>query len=245
MKKVHISYANESYYKSLELLEKTTLEIGGVDLFFKYTEEKLKTSEFWKKNQYILSSPRGAGYWLWKPYIILDAFEMLSEGDIILYSDAGLKVIDNLDPLYLLSSDSSDDYPILFKVPGMHKAKMWTKKDTFILMDADSEKFWNADMSNGAISLWKKTEKNIALLKEWLRYLKDARIITDDDNLCGKPNFLEFKGHRHDQSALSILRVKYNIPLYRDPTQWGNTEIEMFTNCTYPQLFHHHRNFKH
>ena len=31
MKKVHISYGNEDYYKSLDLLEKSSMEIGKID----------------------------------------------------------------------------------------------------------------------------------------------------------------------------------------------------------------------
>jgi len=54
MEKVHISFGNEKYYKSLDLLEKTSLEIGKVDQFIRYTQEWLKTEKFWEKNLYIL-----------------------------------------------------------------------------------------------------------------------------------------------------------------------------------------------
>ena len=56
MKKVHISFGNEEYYKSLDLLEQTSLEIGKVDQFIRYTQEWLKTTDFWNKNQFILSA---------------------------------------------------------------------------------------------------------------------------------------------------------------------------------------------
>ena len=56
MKKEHISFGNEKYYKSLDLLEKTSLEIGKVDQFIRYTQEWLKTEKFWEKNLYILSN---------------------------------------------------------------------------------------------------------------------------------------------------------------------------------------------
>ena len=42
MKKVHISFGNEEYYKSLNLLEETSLQIGKVDQFIRYTYEQLK-----------------------------------------------------------------------------------------------------------------------------------------------------------------------------------------------------------
>lgn len=249
MKKVHISFGNEEYNKSLELLKHTTLEVGKVDQFIPFTQEWLKGTEFWRKNQFILSRPRGAGYWIWKPFIILETFKTLEDGDIVLYSDAGLKVIDNLSPLFEIAKNDSKGI-ILFKLPAVgvlaHKAKTWTKRDCFVLTECDEEKYWHADMGNGAISLWKKSDKNIEFLHEWLKYLRDPRIVTDDPNMGGKPNFIDFKDHRHDQSVLTILATKYNLTLFRDPTQYGNEEIETFPYpSVYPQLFHHHRNFKH
>jgi len=245
MKKVHISYSNPRYKKSLQNLEKTSLEIGKVDEFIGYKEEWLKTTDFWKKNAFILSRPRGAGYWIWKPYLILETFNNLTNGDVVLYSDAGLSVIGNLDHLYEVAQNDPNGGKVLFKLPAVgvphHLAKTWTKRDTFVLMSCDEEKYWNANMSNGAVSLWKKTEENIEFLKEWQRYLRDPRIVTDDPNMAGRPNFMEFKDHRHDQSVLSLLAIKYNFKMYRDPTQFGNEEKEVFGNSPYPQLFNHHR----
>ena len=151
MKKVHISFANEKYYPSLDLLEKTSLEIGKVDQFIKYTDSWLKTTEFWNKNSFILSRPRGAGYWMWKPFIILETFNELEEGDIVMYSDAGLKITDDVSILFEMTHNRNKG-KLLFRVPGGHLLKTWTKRDCFVLMDCDEEKYWNGYMTNGDIS---------------------------------------------------------------------------------------------
>lgn len=250
MKKVHISFGDEKYKRSLDLLEKTSLE-NSSDKFIRYSKDWLFNTDFYtnsKRNQYILNQLRGVGYWIWKPYIILETFKHLEDGDIVLYSDAGLKVIGNLNPLYELAQKGPNGGKILFKLPAVgvphHKAKTWTKRDAFVLMGCDEEKYWNADMGNGAVSLWKKTNENIDFLNEWLEYLRDPRISTDSYNETGQ-NYPSFRDHRHDQSVLTILATKYNLQLFRDPTQYGNEEIELFPDCTYPQLLYHHRNFKH
>jgi len=248
MKKIHISYANELYYKSMDLLEKTSLKLGKVDQFIRYTRKWLETTEFYQKNRYILNIERGNGVWCWKPKIILETFNLLENGDIVLYSDAGLRVISLLDPLFKVAQNDPNDGKVLFKVPSVgvtHKAKMWTKRDCFVLTNSDEEKYWNADMTNGAVSLWVKNDKNIEFLNEWQRYLRDPRVVTDDVNMCGQPNFPEFRGHRHDQSVLTILAKKYDFELFRDPTQYGNEELSKFSNSPYSQSFYHHRNFKH
>lgn len=246
MKKVVCTYGTPDYEKSLQLLEKTAYEIGKVDKVYVYTRSWLETTEFYQKNRYILNGKRG-GYWLWKPFIILETFKKLEEGDCALYMDGGISVIDNLNPLFDLAGALPNKGKVIFRVPwvgAQHTAKKWTKRDCFILMNCDNEKYWNAQQTNGAVSLWIKNPENETFIKEWLRYCRDPRIVTDDPNLCGA-NIMGFLNHRHDQSVLTNLVTKYNYELFRDPTQWGNEEINLFVNSSYPQLFYHHRNFKH
>ena len=249
MKKILCSYSTLNFKKSLDLLEKTALEIGKVDQAIMYDREWLETTDFYKKTKYILDKPKGAGYWVWKFPTIFNTLENANEGDIVMYVDAGVKVIDDLDSLFSVAQIKPFSPPVFFKLPVIgvpnHFIKTWTKRDCFVLMNADESKYWNAGMVNAAISLWTKNQATIDFLNEYKKYLRDPRIITDDINLCGKPNFLEFKDHRYDQSVLSIMAVKYNLELYRDPTQWGMAELDKFTNSPYGQLFHHHRNFKH
>ena len=174
----------------------------------------------------------------------METFKELEDGDVVLYSDAGLSVISDLTPLFGIAGGDVNGGKIMFRLPWVgakHIAKIWTKRDTFVIMGCDSEEYWNASMSNGAVSLWKKSDENIEFLKEWQKYLRDSRIVTDDPNMAGRPNFIEFKDHRHDQSVLSLLAVKYGFEMFRDPTQWGNSEMELFENSPYPQLFNHHR----
>jgi len=241
MKKVLISYGNPKYYKSLDLLEKTALEVGKVDLFIRYTREWLETTEFYKKNKYILDMPRGNGYWIWKPFIILESFKALNDDDIVMYSDAGLSVIDSLIPLFEMAQMNPNDGIMLFEVPGGHKLRTWTKRDAYILTDTDSPKYYDHTIINGALSLWVKNEKTISFLNEWQRYLRDPRIVTDDPNMCGNANIAGFKEHRHDQSVLSLLAIKKEFEFFRDPTQFGEEDRKRFPECTYKQLFNHHR----
>ena len=247
MKKILCSYSTIEFKKSLDLLEKTANEIGHVETIM-YNKEWLEALEFYKKNKYILSQPRGAGYWMWKFPTIFNTLETLEDGDIVMYVDAGIKVIDDLNPLFEVAKNNRNNRPVFFKLPAVdvphHLLKTWTKKDAFVLMDADTPKYWNANMVNAAVSLWTKNTETLTFLNEWEKYLRDPRILTDSPNMCGF-NYAEFKNHRYDQSILSILAVKHDFELYRDPTQWGNDEKNLFTNSPYLQLFYHHRNFKH
>ena len=57
------------------------------------------------KNKKILDAPKGIGYWLWKPFIILETMKNISEGDVIVYSDSGIEIIENLDPLITICKE--------------------------------------------------------------------------------------------------------------------------------------------
>jgi len=237
--KVLISYCNDKYKPSQHYLKESAYTVGGVDRVISYDDVWLKTQEFYLKNKFILDQPRGAGYWIWKPFIILNTFEELSQDDVLLYVDAGLEIIENLDPLYDLLSDKN---PKVFFSNDFHVNKKWTKKDTFVLMNCDEPKYRDGYQLHGGYHVWRNTEENKEFLKEYQRFLRDPRIVTDCTNMCGL-NSPEFEDHRHDQSVLSLLSIKYELEIFRDPSQFGNKHIDKFPNSPYPQMFNHHRGF--
>jgi len=54
-----------------------------------YDRDWLEGTNFYKNNYKLLDDTRGAGWWLWKPYVILDAIERVEEDDIVVYCDCG------------------------------------------------------------------------------------------------------------------------------------------------------------
>ena len=237
MKKIHISYGNEPYYGSLNRLKESSLRIGKTDEFIPFTREWLESTGFYQKNRYILDKPRGNGYWLYKMYCILSVMENTEPGDVVMYTDAAMDVISDLSPLYDIASEKGR---MLFVLPGGHRNRTWTKRDCFVILGCDEQKYHDAVQTNGAISLWKNTEENIEFITDALRYMRDPRVITDDPNMCG-PNYPGFRDHRHDQSVLSLLSIKNGFERFRDPTQYGNATEEQLENSPYPQMFNHHR----
>lgn len=249
MQKLITSYATQGYYQNLVLLEKTAIEIGGIDKFVEYTFDELKETKFFIDNRHIMlrslngdinDKIRSAQYWIWKPYIILETMKRMNDGDIILYIDAGMKIIDDLDPLYKITETSKDNRMLFSDSQkyGTHLHSEYTKRDCFVLMGMDDPIYWNARMLNAALSVWMKTSKNILFLTEWQNYMTDSRVVTDDPNVCGFPNLPDFIEHRFDQAVLSLLRLKYDNELYRDPSQYSINEN--FINSPYGQLVQQH-----
>ena len=84
----------------------------------------------------------------------------------------------------------------------------------------------------------KKSLASMTFVSQWLAYAQDSRAITDDDNILGLGNYPDFRGHRHDQTLLSLLAKKWGLTVYPDPSQWGESEKR-----PYPTIFNHHRSY--
>ena len=249
-----ISFADKKYFRSQKILKQSALQYG-VDKVYSYNDVWLKSQKhFYEVNKKILNKHRGAGFWLWKPFIILERLTKMEDGDILLYVDSGSRFVHDISPIINIVRKSG----IALFSNDNHKNSTWTKRDCFYYMNCDTEEYHNGYQIAACYLALQKNSTNIKLVSDWLRFACDERILTDDSNVCGLPNFEDFKDHRHDQSILSLLAIKNKIEIFRDPSQWGNPfkmpdyRIEneflhknyvdcSFTNSSYPTLIDAHR----
>lgn len=216
MTKYIISYASKGYYKLQDNFMLSVKDSGYRKVY--YTDKWMKSKCFYKENQQIFSQKKGAGYWLWKPYIIKDRLEKMDFGDILFYCDVDVTINKSITPLF----DLCNKKDILLFKNGNKKNGNWTKRDCFILMGADCERYYESPQVEAGIIFLKKTIRNINLVNEWIKFASDERILTDLSNQLGKENLPSFKEHRHDQSILGILACMNDIELFRDPSEYGN-----------------------
>jgi hypothetical protein len=221
--KVHINYANGRYLNSQRLCCETSIKVGGFDESIGYGLQDID-KEFLQANSYIFSQPRGAGYWLWKPYFILKHLHMMGEKDWLMYTDSGMYFDRNpWEWIPLHAWEGADEKGIMtFGNCGINS--QFTKRDCFVLMGMDTEFHRKSPHRMASVFLCKKTETSVSFVEEWLSYAKDPRILTDLPNTQMLPNYEEFKDHRHDQSIMSLLTLKYGTYVFadKDITQHGN-----------------------
>jgi hypothetical protein len=218
MKVALTTLSNHLYSESRALLCSSAL-LNGIEEVYDYDFEDIRSTSFFSKNVDILSNTKFMGYWLWKPYIILEVLKKLSKGDILLYIDAGIKVIDVLNPVIDICKNHSD---IVVCGNGNDINASWTKRDCFTLMECDSERFWYAPHCDASFMVFKHTSKSLDFLNQWLAYGSNKNIISDSANICGLENRPEYVDHRYDQSILSVLAEKFELDIYRTPSQFGN-----------------------
>lgn len=226
MKKYFLSYAT-SYNRFGALRDnhvKSFLCHKNFDYYYILDERSIK-EDYKDRHKEIFNSSRGAGYWLWKPYLIDRLLDKIEFGDIIMYCDGLISQKESLEPIFNFIKDK-DILPFFINCGKKGTEKLACKRDTLILMNCDNENIFNKEYSDqyGASYLFiRKTEKSTKLIKQWLFFCEDERAISDNPNVLGLPNYPEFIDHRHDQSILSLLCKKYDIvPIY-DITQCGNS----------------------
>lgn len=236
-KKILITYATKQYRNLQKQLIGNALEYG-ISIIFAYSEKDLYETVFYEENRHILDQPRGAGYWLWKPYFILESLNVLNDGDEVIYCDAGVELIAPLDILFETVLQKNDVG--LFSSKG-YLNRVWTKRDAFVFLDADFSTFWDLEQVAGTIILLRNSSFSRRFIANWLDVSKNGHILMDDSSILGRPELPEFVAHRHDQSILTILARKYEIAPHRHPSQFGNGLEKDFPEDLYPQICFIHR----
>jgi hypothetical protein len=206
--KIHISFAHGRYLKSQENCQMTAVQNAKFDDSIKYGISDIESS-FFQKNNYILSCARGAGYWLWKPYLILKTLNNLSENDILVYSDSGISFVKSFFE-ELLPVEQPEDNGII-STGKCGKNSSFTKRDAFVLMNCDNLEYTSSSQITASLIYIRKKKNTISFVEEWLNFCQDPRVITDLPNTRGLPNYPDFVDHRHDQSIFSLLCKKHNV----------------------------------
>lgn len=231
-----ITFATSEFARSADELARSAARYGLPTTI--YAPASPEVIALKRAHPEITRLPRGAGYWLWKPWLIRHELATIPEGDVILYADSGCSLLG--DPAVLVALTEARPIVVfghraIGEPDGM--LRRWTKRDCFILLDADSEQCWNAQCCSATFQLYRNAPEARAFVDDLLAACTDPRILTDAPNVMGKDNLPEFVDHRHDQSVLSILALKYGLPEHPDPSQYGLPH----TGAAFGHLFDHHR----
>ena len=258
-----VSYATGKFLASQKVLAESA-QRHGIDKVVAWGRDTLEQTTFYKLHKDTLEQPRGAGFWLWKPFIIERLLTKIAPGDVLVYLDAGMEVISDLSPLLALCIEKKgllifaghyDDWG----APGANLCRKWTKRDCFVGMECDEPRYHDGRMLDASLIVLAKTDASRAFVHEWSLYCRQSQLLTDEPNICGLPNFPDFIDHRHDQSILSLLAIRDRIEVFRHPSQFGNHMKEeqyrvpgewkrypygekgIFRNSPYATLLNHHR----
>lgn len=214
--KIHlITYANHKYEKSMRRLCKEAESTGWFDTITAYRPENLDRY-FTENFNEILKQSRGAGYWIWKPYIIKKKLNEINDNDILVYLDAGCSINAKgkqrfYEYIDLLNNNDQDS--ISFQMVW-NTEKYWTTQQIFDYFNIDTDsQIANTGQLVGGIRIMKKNDNFIKQINMELETLYNNPLLFTDYYNNNQQNY--FIENRHDQSVFSIISKmnKYTILL--------------------------------
>jgi hypothetical protein len=178
-------------------------------------------NDFVQRNSYTFSQPRGAGCWIWKPYLILKTMETMGDSDWLMYTDSGMYFVRDPWPWVESNSDCIGEKGIA-TFGTCDRNRKYCKRDAFVLMGMDEPRYIDSEQRQASVFVCKKTDFSLRFVREWLDWCCDPRVITDLPNTKGLPNHTGFQDHRHDQSIMSLMCIREDTCLLSDMTQFMN-----------------------
>jgi hypothetical protein len=182
---------------------------GYVDNIRVFRDTHIIGTDFYKNNQQVFKYSKYYGYFLWKPYIVNLTLDT-SASDYVLYCDSNIRFND-INSFLTLFNKTMDSNGIFF-VKHLHWInKDWTKRDTFIAMECDNNRYWSAHQIWSVLFGFSRNVVSKEILKEYLKYCTMPQTVTEEPNVYGQPNLEGYREHRWEQSVLSILIEKYGV----------------------------------
>lgn len=222
----HITYCSDNMTISAKKCSESALKYG-CDTSTVYTYDDLP--EWFKEDAAeILACERGAGYWAWKPQIILQEYDQSEYGDFVIYTDAGVEFVNNVHHL----TDAMDQYIMVFG--GQYNHREWCKGDFLT--------YPNIKQLQASCLIINVMTKHDTIIKVWQDYTMFKELIDDSPSI--KPNHPDFREHRHDQAILTEVCSDYGIRSHWWPATYLDGKFnypKLDHTDTYPVIFHHHR----
>ena len=198
------------------------------DHLIKYLDSDLKQDrKFWSAHeQFIEQNPKGWGYWIWKPYILLKTLEEMNDGDLLLYCDSGCEVDDRnkAQIIELLEITQRDLLLGSLVRPEWGPESRWCKRDLLDEIGINGRESFMSTAQHQASALFiKKCGQTLQLMHEWYRLASNYHLI--DNSLSIHQNLETFVEHRHDQSIFSLLTKKCGLfsSTYLTPDDYQGT----------------------
>jgi hypothetical protein len=238
MKNIYITFGGSAYDSTTQLIVERAKDFGA-DEFRVYDDRWLIDTAFFRVNHWIFDrEPRmGFGWCCWKPYLFLHQWLRIpnasvadNDDTVILYTDADTYPISDLRPLF---DRARKEGVMLFEEQGCING-MWTRSDCWDAMGMVPQP--ETQHACGRFQLFRAGWPLFtSFMRAWQRYSlePECQFHEGSQRLEDAPNFMR---HSAEQSVLSLLALKYSIPLHRTPDQNGWPVAEGKEDW-YPQIF--------
>lgn len=163
---------------------------------------------------------RGYGYWIWKPYLILQELNKMEENDILFHSNihADFLKMSNLKGVvrHICYDLRITEKPIFLGTHGEIEKQWSTTKLIKYLENKLNYKYTEDDLNGGQFgggTIWlRKNNFTVNFIKTWFNLMSNGIEYISDAHNHDNDNDEIFCENRHDQSCLSLLYKYYKLP---------------------------------
>lgn len=176
-----------------------------------WNRKRLMETTFYKNHKYILNERKGAGLWLYNPFLTYMYLKKLDKNDILIYADADIPFVGQLDPLIAVCKANNG----IFHAKNKHYNIYYTKRYCFKEMQCDIPAYhWITQITAGFVIL-QKNSFTMKFYDEFLHLCCNKKLV--DDGTYGVKNYKQFIEHRHPVSVLTNLYQKYGLNAFCAP----------------------------
>jgi hypothetical protein len=214
-----VTYATPSHEAAAARLLQSAKRVGGFAGGRVYGPQDLDEG-YRVRNAAILAAPRGAGYWIYKPYVILHYMLHNAEaGDIVCYMDSMYEFKALFTPWVQEWTQAAPHIGLTHNKPieVQFLEKAWSKRDAFLLLGVNETAMRESNQAWCGFVAFPHTFMSVQFLAEWLTYTQDARIVTDAPSTLLLPETPDFIENRHDQTICSLLAKKWGVHMHDFP----------------------------
>lgn len=216
-----VSFASSKMRWALKRIERQAHEMKTFDHVWAWSTKDLP-KDFRRAFRSVLNrNTLGYGYWVWKPQVILQAMDLLEDGDILLYIDAGCHLNPagrHRMPHYFQLAEQSPSGILATQMTLPEK--QWTKADlAHHLGVLDDPTIMETGQFTGGLVFYRVSEETKNFVAKWLSVFEtDLHLI--DDSPSRLPNSSIFREHRRDQSVFSILAKQHKVDTFPENEIW-------------------------
>ncbi|CAE7428346.1 unnamed protein product, partial [Symbiodinium necroappetens] len=211
---VHVNFADGCCEREQAQSSESALRFGASesrplrgdfldDAFRRKNEVLLKFNRTPELTQH--KTPSGkVGYYVWKPYVVLRTVldpSLPWETTVVVWTDAGIHFVSDMRPL---TQEFLRDSDVAATRTPMNEGD-FSKRDAFVLLDADFPSIMETNQIATGIILVRKTRLAVSFLERWLAACEDRRIMTEEPSILGYPEYPSFRNNNDDQTAFSLL----------------------------------------
>lgn len=195
-----VSYADSAdiFFQNRNAMHQSAIN-KGFDFIFNYRRDLLDP-DFVTEYEDVFANKRGAGYWIWKPWIILNTLEQIPENAILVYGDSNTLFKRPIDDLIAVAQKHDI---ILLQHPNLSREQE-AQLTTLEKLNCNTNECRKGRNVVACFMVLRNTATTRQFIAEWLANCKNREIFLRDDRESP-----ELKEHLYDQPILGIMAYHY------------------------------------